>query len=131
MKYILALLAVCVSAPAALAEEYDVMGVFCKSQDDLVKALYAGNHGVFLPDALMEYPNCKIILLHSIKTNVEFLGWVPAGILKVRVYKGYTATPVVLDDGTELPDSAGEWFFTPTGSSKIPLPTEVRQIIPT
>ena len=131
MKYILALLMILFTVNTAVADEYQVTGVFCKNQNDLVTALYAGNNGVFLPDALKEYPNCKTILQHSIRTNVEFLGWVPAGILKVRVYKGYTGTPVVLDDGTELPDSTGEWFFTPTGSSKIPLPTEVRQVIPT
>ena len=119
------------TAQMAVAQEYSVTGVFCKNQTDLLTALSLTNQGVFLPDALVQFPECKTVLALPIKMKIEFLQWVPAGIVKLRIYKGYSPTPLILDDGEKIPNSDGEWFFTPTDKSKIPLPAVNQKVTPT
>ncbi len=132
MKYVLAIMALLVTADSAVAEEYNVTGVLCKKKEDLVGALLSGNDGTFLPDALAKLPNCVIILKNPVPVgDVEFLDWVPAGILKVRVYKGSTAENITNDSDVLVPSSSGEWFFTPTEESKIPLPKISYPVVPT
>jgi hypothetical protein len=132
MKCILAILALFSVATASAAEEYRVTGVMCKNQEDLVAALYTGNVGVFLPDALAKFPACMIVLKYPVTVqDPSFLGWVPAGIVKVRVYHGKTPAVIMNDSGILVPHAKSEWFFTPTEKSGIPVPKKFYRVIPT
>lgn len=132
MKYALATIALLAAVGSAVAEEYKVTGVLCKEKDDLKTALLATNLGAYLPDTLAQMPGCRIVLMQAVPfSKVQFLEWVPAAIIKVRIYKGLASINVTADDGTTITSPSGVWFFTPIETLEIPPSKEVQQMIPT